>query len=81
MTVQELKGARREYLRSGARIEDLRRKIDEMEQMAATLEHLASCCSGDNRPDRPVLADLESTREIGGDEPKRLCGTLRARLQ
>jgi len=27
--------------------------------MAATLEHLASCCSGDNRPDCPILADLE----------------------
>src|SRR5690606_19274584 len=36
-------------------IADLRRKITEMEQMAATLEQLASCCSGDNRPDCPIL--------------------------
>ncbi len=42
-----------------ARIADLRRRIQEMEDMAATLEHLASCCSGDNRPDCPILADLE----------------------
>jgi MerR family gold-responsive transcriptional activator of gol and ges genes len=42
-----------------ARIADLRRRIQEMEEMAATLEHLASCCSGDNRPDCPILADLE----------------------
>lgn len=37
----------------------LRKKITEMEQMAATLEHLAGSCSGDNRPDCPILADLE----------------------
>ena len=42
-----------------ARIADLRRRIHEMDEMAATLEHLASCCSGDNRPDCPILADLE----------------------
>jgi Cu(I)-responsive transcriptional regulator len=40
-------------------IGELRRKIAEMEQMAATLEQLASCCAGDNRPDCPILADLE----------------------
>ncbi len=40
-------------------IDGLRRRIVEMEQMAATLEHLASSCSGDNRPDCPILADLE----------------------
>lgn len=40
-------------------IGELRRKIGEMEQMAATLEQLASCCAGDNRPDCPILADLE----------------------
>lgn len=64
-----------------ARIEGLRRKIHEMEQMAATLEHLASCCSGDNRPDCPILADLESTSEMGGGEPKRLRGAIGTRLQ
>ncbi len=42
-----------------AHIGELRRKIGEMEQMAATLEQLASCCAGDNRPDCPILADLE----------------------
>jgi Cu(I)-responsive transcriptional regulator len=40
-------------------IGELRRKIAEMEQMAATLEQLAACCAGDNRPDCPILADLE----------------------
>jgi MerR family gold-responsive transcriptional activator of gol and ges genes len=42
-----------------AHIEDLRRKIAEMQQMAATLEKLVSCCAGDHRPDCPILADLE----------------------
>lgn len=38
----------------------LRRRIREMEAMAATLETLASCCAGDDRPDCPILADLEA---------------------
>ena len=56
-----------------ARIADLRRRIREMEEMAATLEHLASCCSGDNRPDCPILADLEQ-----GDvaKPRRSRGAI-----
>lgn len=57
-----------------ARIRDLRRKIEEMEQMAASLEHLAACCSGDNRPDCPILADLENPDD--GDQPKRPRGAI-----
>ena len=64
-----------------ARIKDLRRKIEEMEQMAATLEHLASCCSGDNRPDCPILADLESQTDDGLDRPRRPRGAIGSRLQ
>jgi len=63
-----------------ARIEDLRRKIDAMEQMAATLEQLASCCAGDNRPDCPILADLENRSETD-EEPKRPRGAIDTRLQ
>jgi Cu(I)-responsive transcriptional regulator len=40
-------------------IEDLQRRIADMQEMAATLQHLATCCSGDDRPDCPILADLE----------------------
>lgn len=58
-----------------ARIADLRRRIQEMEDMAATLEHLASCCSGDNRPDCPILADLEQG-EVG--RPRRSRGAIDA---
>ncbi|CAH1663249.1 MULTISPECIES: Cu(I)-responsive transcriptional regulator [Hyphomicrobiales] len=56
-----------------ARIADLRRRIEEMEEMAATLEHLASCCSGDKRPDCPILADLEQG-EAG--KPRRSRGAI-----
>jgi len=42
-----------------ARIADLRKRIDEMAEMAATLEDLAKGCSGDHRPECPILADLE----------------------
>lgn len=42
-----------------AHIEQLRRKILELESMSETLEHLVGCCSGDDRPDCPILADLE----------------------
>lgn len=48
-----------------ARIADLRRRIGDLEQMAATLEHLAGCCSGDDRPDCPILADLENPHDDG----------------
>ncbi|WP_011583200.1 MULTISPECIES: Cu(I)-responsive transcriptional regulator [Chelativorans] len=64
-----------------AHIEDLRRKIGEMEQMADTLQTLASCCSGDNRPDCPILADLESANDDADQEPKRRRGAIDNCLQ
>ena len=48
-----------------ARLADLRRRIAEMEDMAATLEHLVGCCSGDARPECPILADIERPGEEG----------------
>jgi len=41
---------------------DLQRRIDEMQAMKRTLEHLAHCCQGDNRPDCPILDDLAGGR-------------------
>jgi Cu(I)-responsive transcriptional regulator len=38
----------------------LKRKIRELEEMVRTLENLADECSGDHRPECPILADLES---------------------
>ena len=42
-----------------AQIAGLRRRIAEMEGMVNTLDHLAQGCSGDDRPDCPILDDLE----------------------
>jgi Cu(I)-responsive transcriptional regulator len=39
--------------------EELERKIAELESMRKTLRHLIHCCSGDDRPDCPILEDLE----------------------
>lgn len=37
----------------------LRRKIDELQGMVDTLQSLAAHCHGDDRPDCPILADLD----------------------
>lgn len=47
---------------AGAHAADLQRRIDEMQAMKRTLEHLAHCCQGDNRPDCPILDDLAGGR-------------------
>ena len=39
-------------------VADLHARIDEMQAMAATLTDLAQSCSGDARPNCPILADL-----------------------
>lgn len=51
-----------------AHIAQLRERIDSLEQMAATLGTLADCCAGDDRPDCPILADLEESGD-GEDVP------------
>jgi MerR family copper efflux transcriptional regulator len=40
---------------------DLGRRIAHMQAMQRTLEHLAHCCHGDERPDCPILDDLAGT--------------------
>ena len=39
-------------------VEDLTRKMAEMEAMRRTLQHLVHCCVGDERPDCPILDEL-----------------------
>ena len=41
-----------------AHIDALERKVRELQAMKATLEHLAHCCHGDERPDCPILDSL-----------------------
>jgi Cu(I)-responsive transcriptional regulator len=41
-----------------ARLADIRRKIDELESLHATLSGLVHACHGDHRPHCPILEDL-----------------------
>lgn len=43
-----------------SRAAELRERIAVLEDMRRTLEHLAESCHGDERPDCPILDDLES---------------------
>ena len=47
---------------AGKHIEDLKRRIGELQAMLGTLEHLTRHCHGDHRPDCPILDDLARTR-------------------
>jgi MerR family gold-responsive transcriptional activator of gol and ges genes len=64
-----------------AHLAKLRERIESLEQIAATLENLADCCAGDDRPDCPILADLEEASnepELPEPRPTRT-GRLRHR--
>ncbi|WP_196258782.1 Cu(I)-responsive transcriptional regulator [Pelagibacterium limicola] len=39
-------------------VQALETRISELQEMADTLRHLVHCCSGDNRPDCPILSNL-----------------------
>lgn len=39
-------------------IEDMEKKIAELQEMVQTLKHLAKTCHGDHRPDCPILNNL-----------------------
>lgn len=41
------------------RAAELKRKEHELHEMRRSLEHLASCCHGDDRPECPIIDDLE----------------------
>ena len=41
-----------------AHIKELEQKLHEIQVMKATLEHLAHCCHGDDRPECPILQTL-----------------------
>lgn len=48
-------------------INDLTRRISELQAMKRSLRHLAEACHGDDRPDCPILEDLESGHEKDGE--------------
>lgn len=41
-----------------AHIQELETKLQELQTMKATLEHLVHCCHGDDRPDCPIIERL-----------------------
>jgi Cu(I)-responsive transcriptional regulator len=46
-------------------MEELKRKIAEMQAMVSTLSHLTRNCHGDQRPDCPILEDLAGAPKKG----------------
>lgn len=66
--IDELLGLWRDQSRQSAdvkrlaltHVSALRRKITELEDMASTLETLANACHGNDRPDCPILSELEA---------------------
>lgn len=65
--IKQLLGLWRDQKRSSAQvkkislkhIEELEKKLSEIESMLATLKNLAEHCHGDERPDCPILEELE----------------------
>jgi len=43
--------------------EELAQRIDAMQAMQRTLQHLIHCCQGNDRPECPILDDLAGLRE------------------
>lgn len=61
-----------------AHIEELEEKLQELQAMKSTLEHLVHCCHGDDRPECPILEELageallvpSTARKVGGNLPR-----------
>ena len=47
-----------------AHLEELDAKLEDLQAMKATLEHLVHCCHGDDRPDCPIIETLESEAPV-----------------
>ena len=62
-----------------AHIAELDAKLQELQAMKATLEHLARCCSGDERPECPIIDTL--ARKDGLEPRARVAQARRAGLK
>jgi MerR family copper efflux transcriptional regulator len=49
-------------------IDELTRKIAELQAMKRSLQHLAEACHGDDRPDCPILDDLSGPLQTDGED-------------
>lgn len=61
-----------------AHIQELEQKLQELQAMKATLEHLVHCCHGDDRPDCPIIDTLADPAANGASAPANKAGTLRS---
>ena len=61
-------------------IAELQAKIEELASMQRTLEHLVSCCAGDDRPDCPIIDDLSAKAEAPA-RPRAIRSNARHRAQ
>ncbi|WP_312929268.1 Cu(I)-responsive transcriptional regulator [Stutzerimonas nitrititolerans] len=52
-------------------IAELERRMENMRQMAETLKTLVSCCAGDERPDCPILDELQQPDDAPAASAKR----------
>ncbi len=61
-----------------AHIHELEEKLQELQAMKATLEHLVHCCHGDDRPDCPIIDTLAQPGAIEATaSPAKTGGLLR----
>lgn len=58
---------------AGLHVKELQTKIDALQSMVNTLTHLVHCCHGDDRPECPILDELE-----GQAGPKHALGEAKA---
>ena len=61
-----------------AHIQELEEKLQELQVMKATLEHLVHCCHGDDRPDCPIIDTLAQPSAIDATATPLKTGRLRA---
>ena len=49
-----------------AHLQELERKLQELQAMKASLEHLVRCCHGDDRPECPIIDSLADRGATSG---------------
>ncbi|MDO8359844.1 MAG: MerR family DNA-binding protein, partial [Devosia sp.] len=64
-----------------AHIQELDGKLQELNAMKATLEHLAHCCNDDDRPDCPIIETLADESLATGQPGSRSRRSLGRQLQ
>ncbi|KLI99249.1 Cu(I)-responsive transcriptional regulator [Luteimonas sp. FCS-9] len=59
------------------RIAELERRMRDLQQMTATLRTLVDCCAGDDRPDCPILEELQQPDAGPADDAPRTGAVVR----